>query len=128
MNPFVGFGLAALALYFGWRLYALPGLALGATLIVFWLVLQFNRSVRVMRNASESPLGHVASAVMFNAKLRPRMQMLQVISLSKSLGQRRDGEGNVLAWADDGGSEVVVTFDNGRIKGWVLNRPDERAE
>ena len=85
-------------------------LALGATLIVFWLVLQFNRSVRALRNVSDRPLGHVDSAVMLNAKLQPGLQMLQVLALTKSLGRQTDANGDVFVWADDGGAEVVVTL------------------
>ena len=128
MNPLVGWALAALALLAGWRLYGGPGLALGATLIVFWLVLQFNRSVRVLRRAGGKPVGHVDSAVMLNAKLRARMQMLEVLTITRSLGRRLDAAGDVYAWADAGGSEIVVTFRNGRCRSWVLNRPAEAAE
>jgi hypothetical protein len=88
MNPIVGWVLAALALLAGWRGYGWPGLALGATLIVFWLLLQFSRSVRVMRMAGASPVGRVPSAVMLSAKLRNGMQMLSVLALTKSLGRR----------------------------------------
>lgn len=128
MNPLIGWALAAVALLAGWRLYGGPGIALGATLIVFWLVLQFNRSLRVLRRAGDKPLGQLDSAVMLNAKLRPRMQMMDVLTLTKSLGRRVDAGGDVYAWADAGGSEVVVTFRNGRCRSWVLNRPAEAAE
>jgi hypothetical protein len=132
MNPIVGWILAALALFAGWRAYGLPGIALGVTLIAFWLVLQFNRSVRVLRNAGESPIGKVDSAVMLNAKLRAGMLMLQVLTLTKSLGRRvgADTGGNVevYAWTDAGGAAVVVTFERGRCKRWVLERPAEADE
>ena len=138
MNPLVGWSLAVLALAAGWQGYGWQGLVFAVTLIVFWLVLQFNRSLRAMRNAGASPLGHVASAVMLNAKLRPGMQMLQVIELTKSLGRRVDsspsaGNGSgagfeAYAWSDAGGVEVVVTFGNGRCKRWVLVRPGDAAE
>lgn len=128
MNPIVGWVLAAFALAAGWRAYGLPGVALGLTLIVFWLVLQFNRSLRVMRNAGAAPIGRVDSAVMLNARLRSGMQMLQVLALTKSLGRRVAPGADVYAWADDGLAEVVVTFDNGRCTRWVLNRPPDAAE
>ena len=123
MNPILGWGLAALLLVAAWQSYGIKGIALGATLIVFWLVLQFNRSLRVMRNAGSAPLGHIDSAVMLNAKLRDGMQMLQVLTLTKSLGRRVDPAGEVYEWIDEGGSKVVVTFANGRCKRWQLERP-----
>ena len=128
MNPIIGWVLAALALAAGWRAYGLQGVALGVTLIAFWLVLQFNRSLRVMRNAGASPIGRIDSAVMLNAKLRAGMQMLQVLALTKSLGRRVRPDADVYAWADEGLSEVVVTFQDGRCKHWELNRPAEAPE
>ncbi|HEX7435780.1 MAG TPA: hypothetical protein VF308_03680 [Caldimonas sp.] len=128
MSPIVGWILAALALAAGWRAYGGLGVAFGATLIVFWLVLQFNRSVRVMRNAGAAPIGRIDSAVMLNARLRAGMQMLQVLTLTKSLGRRVSPGADVYAWTDAGLAEVVVTFEHGRCKRWVLNRPPESAE
>jgi hypothetical protein len=125
VNPILGWALAALLLFSAWQGYGIKGIALGVTLIVFWLVLQFNRSLRVMRNAGTSPVGHVGSAVMLNAKLRAGMQMLQVLTLTKSLGRRVDPAGEVYEWADDGGAKVVVTFANGRCRQWTLERPAE---
>lgn len=129
-NPWVGWALAATALYAGWRGYGWPGLAFAVSVIVFWLLLQFNRSLRAMRNASESPVGHVDSAVMLNAKLQPRMSMLEIVKLTRSLGRRTGGsDGNdrepeVWTWADDGGSHVEVTFVGGRCTRWTLHRPE----
>ena len=54
----------------GWFSYGWPGVALAATVVVFWLLLQFSRAMRVMRNAAERPVGHVDDAVTFNARLR----------------------------------------------------------
>ena len=125
MNPIVGWVLAAVLLVAAWQGYGQKGLALGVTLIVFWLVLQLNRSIRVMRNAGSAPIGHVDSAVMLNAKLKAGMQMLQVLTLTKSLGRRVRPDADVYAWTDPGGSQVVVTFEGGRSKRWVLERPVE---
>ena len=128
MSPLAGWILAALAVFVGWREYGVQGLIFGATLVVFWLVLQFSRSLRVMRNAGDAPIGYIDSAVMFNAKLRKGMQLLQVLTLTRSLGRRVGAGDDVYAWADDGGCEVVVTFRNGRCRSWVLKRPAEAAE
>jgi len=125
MNPILGWALAALMLFTAWQSYGIKGIVLAVTLIAFWLVLQFNRSIRVMRNASASPVGHIGSAVMLNAKLKAGMQMLQVLTLTKSLGRRVDPAGEVYEWTDGGGSKVVVTFANGRCQRWTLERPAE---
>lgn len=127
MNPVFGWALAAVAVAVGWTSYGWPGVALAVSVIVFWLLMQFSRSLRVLRNAGDRPVGHVDSAVMFNARLRTGMTMLQIVALTKSLGRRVSGEPERWAWADEGGSEVVLGFDKGRCTSWVLNRPAEVA-
>ena len=123
MNPWIGWGLAALALVAGWFGYGWPGLALAFSVIVFWLLIQFNRSVRVMRDASESPVGHVPSAVMLHSKLAVGLTMLQIVKLTKSLGRRVSESPEVWSWTDDSGADVRITFDKGVCAGWTLDRP-----
>ena len=126
MSPILGWSLAALALAAGWQAYRWQGMLLAFSVIVFWLLLQFSRSVRVMRMTTGAPVGHVASAVMLNARLNMGWPMLKVLPLTRSLGRRvsplkqRDPE--VWAWADDGGAQVAVTFVKGRVTQWVLTR------
>ena len=127
MNPVVGWGLAFVALGAGWFGYGWPGLALAFTVIVFWLLIQFNRSVRVMRDASQSPVGHVPSAVMLHSKLRTGLPMLQIVKLTKSLGKRISESPEVWTWADDSGAELRIVFDKGSCSSWTLNRPAEEA-
>jgi hypothetical protein len=123
MNPLVGWALALAALGAGWRSYGAPGLALAASVIVFWLLLQFNRSLRVMRNAAASPVGHVPSAVMLHAKLSRGMPMLRVVTLAKSLGRKVAEAPETWRWADDSGADVTIVFERGRCSRWALNRP-----
>ena len=94
------------------------------SLIVFWLVLQFNRSLRVLKNAANSPVGHVPSAVMFNAKLRQGLTLLQVVTMTKSLGRQLSKSPETWQWADEGGSSVTLIFDKARLKTWTLARPE----
>jgi hypothetical protein len=125
MNPWIGWGLAAAALAAGWFGYGARGVALAVTVIAFWLLLQFNRLVRVMRSAAESPLGHVDNAVMLHAKVQTGLTMAKVVALTKSLGRRLDDTREVYTWTDAGGASVSITFDNGRCTSWVLARPPE---
>jgi hypothetical protein len=122
MNPILGWALAALLLAAAWRAYGWQGMAVAASVIVFWLLLQFNRTVRVMKNTGGAPVGHVDSAVMLNAKLQPGMTMLQVVSLTRSLGRKLDPSGDTWAWSDAGGSEVTLHFARGRLSRFVLDR------
>jgi uncharacterized protein (DUF58 family) len=125
MNPWIGWALAAAALAAGWFGYGWRGVALAVTVIAFWLLLQFNRLVRVMRTASESPVGHIANAVMLHARLQTGLPMAKVIALTKSLGRRVDEASEVYTWTDDGGASVTITFVSGRCASWVLARPGE---
>ena len=125
MNPWIGGALSLAALAAGWFAYGPRGVALAVTVIAFWLLLQFNRLVRVMRTAADSPVGRVDSAVMLQAKLHPGLTMAKVIALTKSLGRRVDENGDVYTWTDDGGAAVTVTFANGRCARWALTRPGD---
>ena len=111
---------------YGWR-----GLVMAFSVTVFWLLLQFGRDQRVMKNATDKPVGHVASAVMFQTKLLRQMTMLQVVGLTKSLGQKVGGlaeldqtnTGNdVWRWSDEAGDSVVLTFTKGKLTTWELQR------
>jgi hypothetical protein len=121
----LGWLLAAAFAFFAWRAYDLAGLAFAASTIVFWLLLQFNRAVRVMRNAADSPVGHVESAVMFQARLARGMTMLQTVTQTKSLGRKIQGSDDDWRWSDDGGASVVLHFERGRLVRWQIERPAE---
>ena len=125
MNPRLGWLLAATFAFAAWRAYDWAGLAFAASAIVFWLLLQFNRAVRVMRNAADSPVGHVASAVMFHSGLAPGMTMLQIVTKTKSLGRKIEGSDDDWRWSDDGGASVVLHLERGRLARWQIER---RAE
>ena len=127
MSPIVGWLMAALLTWFAWRAYGLPGLALAASATVFWLLLQFGRAMRVMKMAAGRPVGHVPSAVMFQARLRPRLTMLQVVTMTRSLGTRLGPGDDDWAWADDGGNRVRLHFEKGRLRTWSLERPPAGA-
>lgn len=122
MNPALGWALAALFAVLAWQQYGWQGLIFAFTATVFWLLLQFNRALRVMRNASRAPVGRVDSAVMLNAKLKPGMTLLQVLTLTESLGRKVSDRPERFEWADASGAGVVVTMVRGRCTGWELQR------
>jgi hypothetical protein len=121
MTPaLAGWALAAAALVVGGLAYGWRGVLLALTMIAFWLLLQFSRTLRVLRNAAQSPVGHVDSAVMFNAKLSAGLRLPQVIAMTRSLGRKVSDEPDVFSWRDGGGDEVELTFANGRCTQWQL--------
>jgi hypothetical protein len=124
VNPIFGWLLAATLVFVSWQVYSWPGLAMALSAIVFWLLLQFNRAVRVMKGAADSPLGSVASAVMFHAKLEPGLTMLQIVTRTRSLGRKIEGPGDDWQWTDEGGSSVRLHFERGRLKSWQIERPE----
>jgi hypothetical protein len=123
MNPILGWALAAALLFVSWRAYDWQGVIFAVTVVVFWLLLQFGRSLRAMRNAGQAPVGHIESAVMFNARLQRGMTMLQVIGMTRSLGRKLDAGGDSWAWQDAGGSVVSLHFQRGKLASFTLERP-----
>ena len=117
-------------LQWGWQ-----GVVLAITVIVFWLLLQFSRALRVMRQAAGAPVGHVDSAVMLHAKLRTGMRLIDIIPLTRSLGQAEQPRGlqdaqalEVFTWTDAAGVAVRVELRAGRLQRWELQRPTEPAQ
>jgi hypothetical protein len=127
MNRFLGWLLAAAALFAGWRAYGWPGIVLALTLIAFWLVLQFNRALRVMKNAAGAPVGHVGSAVMLHSRLRRGMTMLQVVTMTHSLGRKLPHGADTWTWGDAGGVTLTLVFGAGKLTQWTLDRRDAGA-
>ena len=128
MNPWIGWTLAALLVLAGWNQYGWQGVIFAVTAVVFWLLLQFNKAVRVMRQAGHAPVGSVESAVMFNAKLKPRMQMMEIVTLARSLGQKLGDNPERYRWTDADGSHVTVELRGGRAVRWTLWRPGQAPE
>jgi hypothetical protein len=123
----IGWALAAAALVAGWLSYGWRGVVLALSVIAFWLLLQASRTLRVLRNAAQSPLGHVDSAVMLNAKLSVGLRLAEVMAMTRSLGRKVSDGPEVFAWRDGGGDEVEATFVNGRCTHWQLRRQGAAA-
>jgi len=128
MNGVVGWALAVLALAIGYAQWGWPGVALGVSVIVFWLLLQFSRALRVMKNAGAAPVGHVDSAVMLHSKLARGMTLMQVITLTRSLGRKTADAPETFEWVDASGAVVSVEFVDGRCTTRRLARPVEPTD
>lgn len=125
-SPLIGWGLAVAAIAIGYMQYGWPGVFLAFTVIVFWLLLQFSRALRVMRAAATNPVASVDSALMAQTRIHPGMKMLQVLRETRSLGQRlphpSPGAHESWEWRDRGGDTLVVDFAQGRCVGAHLLR------
>ena len=113
-----------------WRQFGWAGIALAAGGVIMWILLHFTRLMTILKKAANRPIGHVASAVMLNAKLRKGMTLMHVIAMTKALGalqSPKDEQPEVFSWSDNGQSTVTCTFVGGKLQDWTLTRPTEEA-
>lgn len=120
MNPWIGLALALAALLAGGAFFGWQGIVFATTGIVFWLLLQMSRLMRLMQKAGAAPLGAVASAVMLNSRLHAGMKLVDLIKLAGSLGQKQAEDTYV--WRDVGGDAVEVVLKKGKLVEWRLIR------
>jgi hypothetical protein len=131
MNAKLGWALAVAALVVGWYANGGQGLIMAFSVVVFWLLLQFSRALRVMRKAAEQPIGRIGSAVMMQAKLVAGMTMMRVVTMTRSLGRKLEEKADtqtgmpdeVWQWEDDGGVLLTLHFNGGKLSHWLLERP-----
>lgn len=122
--------LAAIAILTlgAWQAFGWAGIALAVGGIVMWVLLHFTRMVTILKKAADRPIGHVASAVMLNAKLQKGATLMHVIAMTRSLGQlqsEKDSQPEVYTWTDTTDSVVTCTFVGGKLTEWTLQRPEQ---
>ena len=123
--------LGVLVVAVGWRSAGWPGVALAAGAIVMWALLHFTRMMRVLQRAANRPVGYCDSAVMLNAKLKPNVNLLHVMAMTRSMGEQlteKDADPEAWRWTDPGGSHVTCEFAAGKLVKWTLFRPPAPAE
>jgi hypothetical protein len=120
MNAWIGTALALAALLAGGAFFGWKGIVFATTGIVFWLLLQMSRLMRLMQKAGAAPMGSVANAVMLSTKLQAGMKLVEVITLTGSLGQKQDDDSYV--WRDSGGDAVEMVLRKGKLVEWRLIR------
>jgi hypothetical protein len=127
MSAALGWVLAALSTALGYMVYGWQGVALAVSAMVFWLLLQFSRAMRVMRIAGQAPVGTVPSAVMLQAKMRAGMRLMDIILLTRSLGEKLAEDPETFRWRDPGGDTVEAELVGGRVRTWRFSRAGETA-
>lgn len=127
MNAWVGWCLAVVGIAAGYVGWGWRGVVLGITVVVFWLVLQFSRSLRVLQRAGRAPIGHVDNAVMLQSKLQQGMLLMQVLQITKSLGQKLSESPESWGWTDAGGDQLRLVFEGGKLQSWTLSRAADEA-
>ena len=129
-NIFVPAGVIGLVLV-GYASAGWPGVAAVVGGLVMWALLHFTRLMNVMKKAANRPMGYVGSAVMLNARLKPGVNLMHVMAMTHSLGERLSAENaqpEVYRWTDGTQSHVTCEFANGRLQKWTLERPQAAAE
>ena len=125
--PILGVAVVAIA----YRAYGWPGVALAAGGIVMWMLLHFTRMMKVLQRAANRPVGWCDSAVMLNAKLRPGVNLLHVMAMTRALGEQlspKDEQPEVYRWTDGSASHVTCEFARGKLVKWTLFRPPAPPE
>lgn len=96
-----------------------------------WGLLHFTRLMSVLRKASDHPIGYVASSVMLNARLKPGVNLMHVMAMTRSMGEQLSGPGEqpeLYRWTDNTQSHVTCEFRDGYLKKWTLVRPEPAPE
>jgi hypothetical protein len=110
-----------------WQAFQWAGIALALGGVVMWVLLHFTRMVTILKKAADRPIGHVASAVMLNAKLKKGVNLMHVIAMTRSLGKlltEKDTQPEIYTWTDASESVVTCTFVGGKLTEWALVRPE----
>ena len=116
-------GVAVVAI--AYRAWGWPGVAMAAGGIVMWMLLHFTRMMKVLQRAADRPIGYCESAVMLNARLKPGVNLLHVVTLTRAIGEQlseKDTQPEVFRWTDPGASHVTCTFQDGKLVKWELFR------
>ena len=118
-------GIVALVIA-AYRAYGLQGILTVSGGLVMWALLHYTRIMNVLQKARNNPIGYVGSAVMLNAKLKPGVNLMHVVAMTRALGEQLSAEGQepeVYRWTDGTQSHVTCEFVNGRLVRWNLVRP-----
>ena len=114
-----------------YRSYGWSGIAVVVTFLVFGILLHFTRLMTILKRAANRPIGHVDSAVMLNAKLKPGATLMHVVAMTRSLGllkSPRDAQPEVFEWKDGSESVVTCTFVGGKLASHLLVRPSHTEQ
>jgi hypothetical protein len=114
-----------------WRAGGWPGVAVVTGGIVMWVLLHFTRMMTVLKRSADRPVGWVGSAVMLNARLKPGVNLLHVMAITRSLGELvspKDSQPEIFRWTDGSESSVSCEFANGKLVKWTLVRPPAAPE
>lgn len=131
-SPVLGWALAVAAVAAGYTSYGWPGVLLAVSVVVFWLLLQFSRALRLMRSAAQQPIGHVKSALMLQTRMQSGLRLADVMKMTGSFGaavkpaeaSSAAADTEIYNWTDAGGDMLQVTLRAGKVSSWQLLRAE----
>ena len=95
---------------------------LDVTEVEFWLQTQFSRSMRMRRQAKESPIGRVDDVVMLHSKPKPDLHLLDVMPLTRNLGKMVADVTDTFVRTDASDERLRVEFSQDRFNAFALKR------
>ncbi|MCY7370817.1 MAG: glycerate kinase [Polaromonas sp.] len=113
-----------------YRFYGWLGVVGSVGVLVFWLLLHFTRLLHILKRAANRPIGHVDSAVMLNAKLKPGMTLMHVVAMTRSLGvlqSPKAAQPEIYRWTDGSDSHLTCIFASGKLAEHAMVRPAPQA-
>lgn len=102
------------------------GVAFAVGALMLWLMLHFTRLMTILKRAADRPLGYVDSSVMLQAKLKPKMTLMHVVAMTRSLGEQISPVGaqpEQFRWTDPSDASVTCDFAEGKLVRWEFRRP-----
>jgi hypothetical protein len=120
----LGTVLAGSAILIGWAVYGWRGLVLAATVIVFWMILQFNQARRLLQQVAQRPKGRIDSVPRVQSLLAHGMTLAEVLKVTGSLGVATDNRDEWM-WQDDAGHDIAVTLRRGVVVRWAVSTADD---
>jgi hypothetical protein len=115
-----GAALALVAL--GYQNWSWAGVALVVGGVIFWQLLHFTRMMQTLKRATSRPKGYVDSAIMLQVKLKSGMRLLEILALTRSLGESISGKPEIWRWTDTSGASVECEMNAGKLVRFQLKR------
>ena len=123
MKAGLGALLALACLVAGGAVYGWQGVVFALTAILMLLLVQFTKLMRVMGRASRAPIGRRGNALVVEVRLKADMPLVDVLTLTGSLGEAVPNQAHAYTWTDEGGDRLTLQFSpNSRLQSWQLQR------
>jgi hypothetical protein len=115
-------GTALVLVALGYQNWGWAGVALVVGGVIFWQLLHFTRMMQTLKRATSRPKGYVDSAIMLQVKLKSGMRLLEILALTRSLGESISEKPEIWRWTDTSGASVECEMNAGKLVRFELSR------